>query len=125
MYYRNDLALTPSQFKNAIDRDGEMSKIKATVGLRISNSPSASTYIIENKIRKILEHYASDKPFKEKKRIDRMVTRLDKLAKVDLEYLFFLGTEESVATMIKTLSKTHNKINELSIKWKGELNGDE
>jgi len=104
--------------KIAMERDGEMSKLRASAGIRISNSPAVSTYIIEKKVRKILNHYAETQPHSEVVKIHRMITKLDKLTKVDMEYLYFLGTEESVADMIKVLRMTHATINDLATKWK-------
>lgn len=120
MFY-NEFRLTPSNLRAALDRDGEMSRLRAMTGLRISNSPSAGTYIIEKKIRNILAHYANGSDYASMKKTDRMVSRMDKLSKTDLEYLYFLGTEESVADMISVLSLTQKKVNELATAWKDKM----
>jgi hypothetical protein len=117
MFY-SEFKLTPSALRSAMERDGEMSRLRVMTGLRISNSPCASTYITEKKIRNILIHYAQSMSWKEVKKVDRMISRMDKLSNVDLEYLYHLGTEESVSDMIKALSLTHKQVNKLSTEWK-------
>jgi hypothetical protein len=109
---------TAGSIKIAMEKDGEMSKLRASSGIRISSSPAVSTYILEKKIRVILEHYAQTQPHTELTRIHRMLTKLDKLQKVDLEYLHFLGTQESVSDMIEALKMTHSNINKLATQWK-------
>lgn len=113
-----DLRITPSVIRSAMDRHGEMSRLRAQTGLRISGSPCVSSYIIEKRIRKILQHYANGRPHSERRSIDRMVNKLDKLDKTDLEYLCHIGTEESVIDMIAILKMTHVNINRLSSEWK-------
>lgn len=109
---------TAGSIKIAMERDGEMSKLRASSGIRISSSPVASTYILEKKVRVILDHYAQTQSHKELTRIHRMITKLDKLQKVDMEYLNYLGTQDSVAEMIRVLRMTHANINKLAIQWK-------
>lgn len=109
---------TSGSIKIAMEKDGEMSKLRASSGIRISSSPAVSTYILEKKIRVILDQYSHTQPHTEMTRIHRMITKLDKLQKVDLEYLNFLGTQESVYDMIKVLKMTHATINRLSTQWK-------
>lgn len=111
-------SLTPITIKGALDRDGEMSRLKAQSGIRISSSPCVSTYIIERKIRRILEHYAKGVTFKSARTIDRLINKLDVLEKVDLEYLHHVGTEESVDRMISTLKMTNASINSIACAWK-------
>lgn len=120
----NDFRITPSVIRHALDSHGEMSRLRAQTGLRISGSPCVSTYIIEKRIRKILEHYANGRPHAERKSVDRMLSKLDKLDKVDLEYLHHMGTEESVMDMITVLKMTHGNINKLSTQWKSLQEND-
>lgn len=120
MFY-TEFKLTPSALRSALERDGEMSRLKVMTGLRISSSPSVSTYIIEKKIRNILACYAQDMGWREMKRVDKMISRMDKLSQVDLRYLHYLGTEESVSQMIEAMTMTHKKINALSLEWKNKI----
>jgi hypothetical protein len=122
MYY-TDYRIVPSSMRSAMDRDGEMSKLRAMSGLRISSSPCVSSYIIEKRIRKILDQYTKCRPSSERKSIDRMVTKLDKLDKSELEYLHHIGTEESVEDMVSVLKMTHSNITKLSSAW-ANMRGD-
>jgi hypothetical protein len=115
--YLRDFSLNPSRLRYALERDGEMSKLRAMTGLRVSSSPSTSTYIIEKKIRNIVNHFAKDKGFQEQKKCDRMITKLDRLATIDLVYLHHLGTEESVSEMIAILRLPYHRIHKLAEQW--------
>lgn len=105
--------------KSALDNHGEMSRLRSKFGIRISPSPTVGTYIISAKIRRILSEYARVKPGVSPKKIDRLTSKLDRLGKTELEYLFHLGTEESVADMISMLKQKFSDIHDSAYEWKG------
>lgn len=119
----NDYRITPSSLRSAMERDGEMSRLRSQAGIRISASPCVSVYIVEKRVRAILNYHAKAVGHKEAVKIDRLTNKLDKLGKTDLEYLHYLGTEQSVAEMISVLRMTHSSINRLSSQWKKSIDG--
>lgn len=100
-----------------MDRHGEMSRLRVSAGLRISSSPQVSSYIIERKIRSIIHQFGESIAKNQAKTVDRLINKLDKLGKPELEYLHYLGTEESVHDMVMVLKMTFNNITKLSSKW--------
>ena len=114
----NDFDTGPG-IRSALDNHGEMSRFRSKHGIRISPSPTVGTYIISSKIRKILAEYTRVKPGVSLRKIDRLTSKLDRLGKLELEYLFHLGTEESVADMINTLKQRYSQIYESAARWKG------
>lgn len=108
-----------TNIRSAMDNHGEMSRFRAKNGIRISPSPSVSTYIICTKIKRIIREYALAKPAVSPKKIDRMISKLDKLGKAELEYLYHLGTEESVSDMITAIGYTFGRLSKEASQWKG------
>lgn len=102
-----------------MDNHGEMSRFRAKNGIRISPSPSVSTYIICTKIKRIIREYALAKPSVIPKKIDRMISKLDKLGKTELEYLYYLGTEESVTDMVTAIGYTFGRLYKEASQWRG------
>lgn len=113
-----EMFIQTSVLKSAFDRDGEMSKVKAMSGIRIAVTPRVSTYILEKKIRKLLEFYASTIKTSEAVSIDRMISKLDRLDQISIEYLYYLCTEESVAKMMELLGRNQTLIASSAIQWK-------
>lgn len=107
-----------SSIRIAMDNHGEMSRFRSKNGIRISPSPSASSYIVCSRITRILRDYAAAKPNVSNRKIDRMITKINKLGKTELQYLYYLGTEESVYDMVCTIGKTYGQILSESNKWR-------
>lgn len=107
-----------SSIRNALDNHGEMSRFRSQNGIRISPSPSASSYIVCSRITRILRDYTAAKPSVSNRKIDRMITKINKLSKTDLEYLYYLGTEESVQDMVCEIAKTYGHISSQAQRWK-------
>lgn len=104
--------------RSALENHGEMSRFRSQNGIRISPSPSVSAYIVCARLARIIKEYSSAKPNIPSKKINRLISKIDKLGKTELEYLYHLGTEESVSAMIETIDRPYGHICELANKWK-------
>lgn len=113
-----DDAIINGSIRAAMDNHGEMSRFRSQNGVRISPSPSVSTYIICVRITRVIKEYAMAKPGIPSRKIDRLISKIDKLGKTELEYLHHLGTEDSVAKMISVIGKNFTQISSEANKWK-------
>ena len=105
--------------KNATDSFGMMSRMKAQLGMRQSQSPSASGFIFQSKIKRAINEYSKSMCTIEKTiSTDRMVTRLDRYSLEELKYLHQILQEDGVLKLFDAMRlsrrKLINQINELN-----------
>lgn len=105
--------------KNATESFGMMSRMRAELGMRQSQPPSASGFIVQNKIKRAINEYSRNMKTIEKTiSMDRMITRLDRYSLEELQYLHHVLQEEGIMKLFdairmsrRTLIKLINKMN--------------
>jgi hypothetical protein len=90
--------------KNVTENYGMMSRMRSELGMRQSQAPSASGFIIQNKIKRAMAEYARNLSTIEKTiSIDRMISRLDRYSLDELKYLHSVLLEEGIIKLFDTI----------------------
>jgi len=111
---------------NVRNNYGELSRLKSMLGLRVSGSPSVSIYILTSKLKKALVHEAkSRETVKGVVKIDRMITKLDKLREADLRYLVHILDERGIVPCMREIQRPAGQIKRAANAYIGAISEDE
>lgn len=97
--------------KNATESFGMMSRMRAELGMRQSQPPSASGFIVQNKIKRAINEYARNMKTIEKTiSVDRVITRLDRYSLEELKYLHQVLQEDGVMKLFDAIRMSRKSL---------------
>ena len=109
--------------ENVQSKYGEMSKLKSSLGLRISSAPRSSSYIIQTRLKRAVNGYgAYQETVKQHVKRDRMITKVNSLSDTELMYFDHLLETEGLDEFIRVLELPAYQIRKKS---KGFVSSDE
>lgn len=103
--------------RHAVNSAGEMSRLRSRMGIRVSVSSSPSEFILISKIKKAIQKAIPQADERMRVTFDRLISKLEKLKVVDLQYLVDVLDTDSFDQMIATMRMKAKVIHRTAARW--------